>query len=1560
MKKLTVLLGLLFSLLAIPHTVEASHMMGVDLTYECLNNCTIRVHLRAYRDCSGASGITNFITFNSPNPACASPTPIGTWSAQVTTEVTPLCPGAQTQCTNSSSQINGVEEYYWYSDYDICSVPGCTYNIEWGSCCRNGAITSGAGNESMYISQTTLNTSLTTCNGSPQFLNPPVPYICAGQPYTFNQGALDPEGDSLSYSLGPCYQSTTGTQVTYNAGYSPTQPLGSSWNVSINPTTGDITVLPTPGNLVVGVMCVYVTEWRNGLAINTIVRDIQMTVLNCPGNNLPAVNQLTNPVNGQINGFVVTTCINNPLCFNIPSVDPDPTQTVTIMWSQNIPGGVFSQVGNPSVTDTITGTLGTPPQAQFCWTPPALGTYSFLVTVIDNACPITGQSQFTIQIIVGNLQTSAILNSAGCGTVNLCANPVNGNGPYTFQWSGPGGLTGNPNATDSCLTHTYPATGTYPYYLEVTDVNGCIGYDTGSVSVVINVQADAGPDVAICSGASTQIGTPAQPNYSYSWSPATGLSSATAAVPTVTRTNPGTTPVVHQYILTATDLTTACVNRDTVLVTVWPPIQPSTSTVQPSCNGGSNGTATVTIVGGVPPFTYNWGPSAGNQTTPTATGLTAGTYTVVIVDSGGCSATATAVVTQPTAVNASATMSPVSCFGGNNGSVSASAIGGVGGYTFTWSNGSTGPIVPGLPIGTYTVTATDTRGCTDTASVTVTQPTALQLTMSATSTTCALPLPNGTASVVVSGGVGNYTYVWSTVPAQTTSSATGLSGGNYSVTVTDGNGCSAVASTTVGAIPPPIVTAGPDVTACEGSGGTTITASPSSGTPGYWFVWTCASGNCGLSSMNAASPTANPTTSQYYYVQVTDTNGCTSNVDSLWFEVLPKPIVNAGPDLIICGDSAPCQILNPIITAAPGPYTYNWFPATGLNDPTIMNPCARPDTTTPYTLVVTGGNGCTSDFTTTDTLSTAVVHVNPIPVADAGPDREICAGDSVELEGLGFNAGPVYGFEWSPATGVSSTTQPNPNVAPPITTVYTLVVWSNGCPSYGDQVLVDVHTNPTVDAGPTKEICLGESILIDAQAGGDSTATYSFNWTPATNISDPGIEDPIVNPVSTTTYYVQATTNFGCNSPIDSVLVRVKPTPIAEAGENIVLCAGGEVQLNGSYSYTTTDSAPNASQVYFVWTPNIAITSTTILDPIVNPTASGWYHLQVLHNTCVTEDSVLVTVVPGLGLTVSADTTAACSGDSVTLTAVAGLGNAQFTWIPAAGIADPGSPVTTAAPDSSTTYTVIAAQGGCADTASIDIAIIPTPIATFSHSSVLGCYPFNVNFLQTAEDGVAYVWTFGDGSAVDNFPQATHIYEGPGTYHATLTVMGPGGCTDVSDSVAITVIAPPRPSFVSDPEFPATMSLPNTTVNFTNTSTGAINYVWSFDDGSTSVDLSPTHSYQAEGQYMVTLTATNEIGCVASVTNGPFVVISPELFIPNVFSPNGDGQNDRFVVEYTGSQPFTLQVMDRWGVQLYNGNNKWDGWDGLNMEGQATPDGVYFFQVKVGEKEFVGNVTLVR
>jgi gliding motility-associated-like protein len=1561
MKRFVISTTLLFSFLLTFSFVKASHMMGVDLTYECLNSCTIRVHLRAYRDCTGSNFISPTMNFTAQTPGCAQPTALGNWSAQVTQEVTPLCPGAATSCTVPGSLINGVEEFYWFRDYDICSVPNCIYTMQFTGCCRNPAITSltNPASHSLSIFATTLNTNITPCNSSPQFVNPPVPYICQGQPFTFNQGAFDPEGDSLVYSIGPCYDAgqPSPTSVQYAFGFSAAAPLGPSWNVTINPATGDITVLPTPGNTVVAVLCVYVQEYRNGTLLNTIVRDIQMTVLNCPLNTQPSVNNPTNVVGGSSNGFTITTCVNSSLCFNVPTADPNVGQTVTTWWSQNIPGATFTMLGNPSIQDTLTGTPGNPPVGVFCWTPTTTGTFSFLMTTIDDACPIIGSNQFTITIIVGNLEGTANIANNGCGTVTLCADSLTGNSPFTFLWTGNGGLSGNPQAQDSCVTHTYPASGTFDWILQITDSNGCIGADTGQVAVFVGVFPDAGPDIDFCSGATGGLGAPGLPNYLYAWSPATGLGSPNSAQTSVTLTNTTASPQTHTYLQTATDQGTGCTSIDTVIVTVWPAIVPSATSIPANCFGASDGSATANQTGGVGPFQYLWSAAANNQQTQTATNLGAGSYSVTIVDAEGCSASTTVSVAQPTPVSVIAGSFDASCFGGSDGRLTAIGSGGTPPYDYLWMPiNQVGQNINGQPAGVYLVICSDANGCLDTATTVIDEPTALTVTMSNTPTSCALPTPNGTAGAIAGGGTPGYTYAWSN--GQVGTQAVGLVAGTYSVTVTDANGCTIVGSTTVGSIPPPTVTTGLDVSFCEGEGGAVIQAFAANGTPGYWYTWTCQTGNCGLSNINSPTPNANPTVSQYYYVQVTDTNGCTSNFDSVFVNVLPKPIVDAGPDLWLCGDSAPCQILTPTITGAPGPYTFLWMAGAGLNDSTIMNPCARPDTTTAYTLVVTAGNGCTSDYTTTDTLSTVVVHVNPIPVANAGPDRDICLGDSIELQGFGLGAGPVYDFEWTPFTGLSSTTDPNPIASPPITTIYTLVVWSNNCPSYGDSVVVNVHTNPTVNGGPDREICLGDEIMLDAQASGDSTATYTFFWWPDSEISDQNVEDPLVSPTQNTTYYVQANSNFGCESPVDSVLVTLLPTPIAEAGDNVTICLGTETQLNGSYSFTTAPAPP--SDVFFTWTPAATLSDATILNPIATPTASGYYTLEVYSATCSTLDSVFVTVIPDLGMEVGADTTVTCEGGSVQLTSSTLITGATFTWTPTIGLDDPTAGTTTAAPTETTTYTLIGVVGGCSDTGSVTIDVIPTPDMGYLSSLTQGCAPHDVSFLQTTANGVAYTWNFGDGTPVSNEQEPVHTYSTPGSYNVTLTAVGPGGCEASINTITVNVGSPATAEFHSNPSFPAQLAFPNTNVSFINDSKDGVSFHWDFGDGVTSSEVNPTHTYSMIGTYNVTLTVTNADGCVTSVAHGPYVMLAPDLFVPNVFSPNADGVNDVFLVNYTGSQPFSVQVFDRWGVELYVSRNKVEGWDGKDTNAFDATDGVYYYVIKVGDKEYTGPVTLVR
>jgi gliding motility-associated-like protein len=1086
-----------------------------------------------------------------------------------------------------------------------------------------------------------------------------------------------------------------------------------------------------------------------------------------------------------------------------------------------------------------------------------------------------------------------------------------------------------PFSTDDTLTVCPTVTTSYI-------VTGTSFVDTVTITVLQAPVPALGADTTICDGDQMTLDA-GNPGMSYLWTP------GGAVTQSITVGASGSYQVV---------VSNACgVGADERIVSVEALPTPFVGHDTTICPGAS-----LPLDAGPGYAGYSWSTGA---TTQAITAATAGNYLVTVTSALGCEGFDTITVSYSLPIGLLLSHADASCFGVGDGTATAIPSGSAP-FTLVW-NAPGNPVsatITNLAAGTYTITVTDVFGCSDIGSVIVSQPPAIMATVQWNAEACAGD-NDGTATVTAATGFAPHTFLWSN--GDPFAIADSLGAGTYTVTITDAHGCVGTATTVVGAGVTVVATAGNNASFCEGSGGDTLHVSASGGNGPYYYQWWCHGtiGPCGLDSVYDDDPLANPSVSGWYYVQATDGGGCQSLVDSMWVEVLPRPIVNAGPDRTICGDSAPCQLLTPTATAASGPFVYQWSPSLGLNNASIAYPCARPDTTTIYALVVTAANGCSSEVTTTDTLATITVHVQPIPIADAGPDQHLCLGDTATLPGLGLGAGPAYSFNWSPSNGIVHPAQGITNASPSMTTTFTLVTWSNGCPSYGDDVTVHVHTIPTINAGADREICLGDTVLLDAQASGDSTASYGFVWWPSVAIAGMNLEDASVWPSSTTTYFVEAASNYGCGSSIDSVLVSLLPSPIANAGLDATICLGDAFQFQGSYAYTTT-AAANPNDVFQYWTPGAGMNDALLLMPTAAPSLSGLYTLTVYTGVCSSQDSMLLAVVPALGLSAGADTTVLCEGDSIWLQASAALVGANFTWSPQQIFHDPLRASTMAAPTDTMGLQVVASVGDCADTAWVLVQVIPNPQPGYLQSLPSGCAPLAVSFLEIGDHALAYTWHFGDGSAVSNAASPTHIYTLPGSYLATLTALNVGGCAASYQGQSIVVSEPLRPAFHSDPSFPCELSLPSAEVHFYNDVPGALGYAWDFGDGVRSNEANPTHIYHTSGTYFVTLSVTNADDCSSWVTHGTYNVLSPDLFIPNVFSPNGDGINDVYMVNYSGSQPFTLQIADRWGVKVYAGNNKTIGWSGKDTQGEDVSDGVYYYSVKIGDKEYTGPVTLVR
>lgn len=279
--RLLFVLGIVF-LIGTPQT-KATHMIGGEFSYTCVNSCTIRVEAVEYRRCFETAMLVPNINIYPATPGCVLPTTIGNMSTPVITELVPICPFITTSCNTQNSSFQGIEEFRAEVFYDLCNSYGCKFNLTWTSASRTPFTPSLVNPTSeSYFYQTELD--LTTpgiCNSPPSFTASPNPYYCTRQSLTFSQAAIDPDGDSLSYELSPCMSSFQ-TPVAYAAGYSATQPLGPSWDITIDPVTGLVNLIAVPGNVIKAPVCIVVKEWHNGVHVNSVFRDIVFYMIDCP------------------------------------------------------------------------------------------------------------------------------------------------------------------------------------------------------------------------------------------------------------------------------------------------------------------------------------------------------------------------------------------------------------------------------------------------------------------------------------------------------------------------------------------------------------------------------------------------------------------------------------------------------------------------------------------------------------------------------------------------------------------------------------------------------------------------------------------------------------------------------------------------------------------------------------------------------------------------------------------------------------------------------------------------------------------------------------------------------------------------------------------------------------------------------------------------------------------------------------------------------------------------------------------------------------------------------
>jgi gliding motility-associated-like protein len=506
MKKIATIL-LLFVLCSF-HS-KASHIAGADLTYKWIGGNDWEITFTFYRDCSGISEDAQaYIHFVSAS--CGQNfTMYLDKIAGTGNEITPACPSQPTTCTTGSAY--GIQEFVYRGTVTL--QPCADWVFYYCTCCRNPPIqTIGTTPDSdgMFIMATLDNTAATTQGGnpnsSPSFSNKPNTIICVNQQFCYNHGAVDPDGDQLVYSLiapydeGPAaYMANCsgagGTSVVYTSPWSATQPLTSNPPVTIDPVTGDICMLPT--QQLITVMAVLVQEYRGGILIGSVLRDMQVTVLACT-NTLPTLPGIDTTSVGYDPADTVYTwdmCLGQTIAFDVYAYDAD-GNNLTMTWNNGIPTGSWNVVGN--------GT--TAPVGQFSWNPVfsdvSNAPHCFTVQVSDDACPYYGTQTFSYCITVKGMQVDIGLDSLLCKGETYTINGTADSSAVNFNWT----VNGNPVTPTSNLQYIFDSNnwppGTYTVMLVADDGSGtvCPGADHIQIEVVQTPDVHLGNDTTMCNG----------------------------------------------------------------------------------------------------------------------------------------------------------------------------------------------------------------------------------------------------------------------------------------------------------------------------------------------------------------------------------------------------------------------------------------------------------------------------------------------------------------------------------------------------------------------------------------------------------------------------------------------------------------------------------------------------------------------------------------------------------------------------------------------------------------------------------------------------------------------------------------------------------------------------------------------------------------------------------------------------------------------------------------------------------------------------------------------------
>ena len=702
--------------------------------------------------------------------------------------------------------------------------------------------------------------------------------------------------------------------------------------------------------------------------------------------------------------------------------------------------------------------------------------------------------------------------------------------------------------------------------------------------------------------------------------------------------------------------------------------------------------------------------------------------------------------------------------------------------------------------------------------------------------------------------------------------------------------------------PLPTIVMTPDTAICIGD---TIDLTASGGTNYTW--------NNGLGS--GANHTVIPSADTSFQVTVTDNNGCLdSSTVNITVNSLPTVVANANNTSICTGDS--------LMLYGTGADSYVWD--NSVTDSVKFVPAS----TNTYTVIGTDLNNCSN----TDQIVVTVGSCGVPPVVNFGTlDTNLCIGDCISFTDSSSNFPTNWTWYLFGADSTNSNQQNPNNICYNTAGSFDVALVASN--AFGQDSLfianyITVNDLPTITASIDTTICTGDTANISATGG------VSYTW-------DNGLgngQNQSPTPTVITTYTVTATDINGCENT-SQVTVSINALPTVTTSPDTIVCSGSPANLSASGGVT------------YLWDNGLGNGATQSPTPSTNTT----YTVIVTDaNNCTNTGQINVTVNALPTITANNDT-AICNGNSVTVSATGGV---LYNWDNGLGL----GPAHNVTPLITTTYIVTGADGnGCTDTDQITVTVssCTPPVVNFgtltSNICIGDCISFNDS---TLNNPTSWTWYFfGADSTISTQQNPNNIcYNTAGSFDVALV----GYNTFGQDSLFMA-------NYVTVNDLPTITITGNDSVcmgeSITLTANGATSYVW---DNGLGNGISQSVSPIVPTTYTVTGQDANNC-----INTGTFTlnikdcpVTEVELVVPNVFTPNVDGNNDLFNITGTGIKALSLKIFNRWGTLIFETQQLNEGWNGRTSTGKEVPEGTYFYIANVitndGEENLHGSITLIR